>query len=40
MVGDIGIVEIYLDSLLDIVKERVDIKKKELVNYFIVCFWL
>ena len=33
MAGDIGVAEIYSDSLLDIAKERVDIKKKELANH-------
>ncbi|CAH3116456.1 unnamed protein product [Porites lobata] len=40
MVGDIGIAEIYSDSLLDTAKERVDIKKKELANHPTARLWL
>ncbi|CAH3149612.1 unnamed protein product, partial [Porites lobata] len=40
MAGDIGIAEIYSDSLLDTAKERVDIKKKELANHPTARLWL
>ena len=40
MDGDIGIAEIYSDSLLDTAKERVDIKKKELANHPTARLWL
>ena len=39
MAGDIGIAEIYSDSLLDTAKERVDIKK-ELANHPTPRLWL
>ena len=40
MAGDIGIAEIYSDSLLDTAKERKDIKKKELANHPTARLWL
>ena len=40
MAGEIGIAEIYSDSLLDTAKERVDIKKKELANHPTARLWL
>ena len=39
MAGDIGIAEIYLDSLLDTAKEKVDIAK-ELANHPTARLWL